>query len=84
MRAEECAGRIGRAVTEVGASGIVEVDGESFYAIAVGPPIPAGESVEVVDWRHVDSSKYILSFRIHRPGQPSHPPQSRTEQRLAA
>lgn len=70
MRPEDCVGRTGRTLTEVANSGTVEVAGESFDAMTVGPPIPAGEGVEVTGWRLVDGARRVLSVRVPRPGEP--------------
>ncbi|WP_020470463.1 NfeD family protein [Zavarzinella formosa] len=68
MRAEDCVGQYGRTLTEVSATGRIQVAGKSFDAITVGPLIPAGETVRVTGWRLVDEFRRILSVRAtHAP-----------------
>ncbi|MBN9518578.1 NfeD family protein [bacterium] len=66
-------GRTGRAATEVAATGQVEIGGESFDALTVGPPVPAGAAVEVTGWRLIDGTRYVLSVREPRPDAPVNP-----------
>jgi hypothetical protein len=60
MRPEDCIGQIGRTLSEVTATGRVDVAGESFDALTDGSPIPAGVLVRVAGWRLVDGSRRVL------------------------
>ena len=64
-------GRTGRALTEIGAAGRVEVDGRWYDAATSRAPIPAQEMVEVTGWRLVGDAGYVLSVR--RPGDTAPP-----------
>lgn len=72
-------GKTGRALTEVGASGRVEIDGRAYEAVAVRGPVPAGDVVEVTGWRLVGEARYVLSVR--RPQDSAPPPLARAEAR---
>ncbi len=67
MRPEDCVGRTGRTLSEVAATGRVEVAGESFDALTVGPPIPSGEVVEVTGWRLPTGRGTCYRFRCRGP-----------------
>ena len=91
MRAEQCVGRVGRTLTEVAAAGRIEIAGEVFDALTVGPPIPVGEIVAVTGWRLADGSRHVLSVRLVPPDEllPPHvtkpvPPERTTQRSLPA
>ena len=66
MNPIDVVGRTGRALTEIGGTGRVEVDGHEYEA-AARSPIVAGEAIEVTGWRAVGDLGYVLSVR--RPGE---------------
>lgn len=75
MRPDEYVGRTGRSSTEIAASGRVELDGRQFDALTLGPPIPAGETVEVTGWRLIDELRPVLSVSaVHRSASGPAPP----------
>jgi hypothetical protein len=74
-------GRTGRALTEIGASGQVDVDGQTYDAMTFRPPIAPGDAVEVTGWRLVGGGVHVLSVR--RPGDESPPSRTRTEEPVA-
>ena len=43
-------GKTGRALTPIGDTGRVEIDGRAYDVTTARPPIPAGDEVEVTGW----------------------------------
>lgn len=48
----------------------MELGGQQLEALTMGPPIPAGEVVEVTGWRLVDGARPVLSVSVVRPPAP--------------